>query len=346
MDLDQLWEAIFSENAARVHRAWNDLNSDERTSVHELLERIVVDAERVEAQRIAARFALDAVEAPPGAFGNGETAAFVLPDGALDFARSLALDTGRHLKATFGQLSASLKRDGTLVTQSDIESDRKLSEAILSRYPTHGILSEERDKTFHGQKWCWVIDPIDGTTNFTWGFPAWGVLIALLYKGQPVLGVADFPMTDEHFYAARGEGAWLNGHLIHTAWVDDAKRENLDILKTKLFACCTRTLQYGRPDIPMKIRIAGTTGYDLALVAKGACVGSLDLRSHVWDIAALWPLVGEAGGRIKTNLSTELFPLTPHTDCATLTFSILSSCSKSMMAYLEHRLADRFVRRT
>ncbi|MCS6849519.1 MAG: inositol monophosphatase family protein [Anaerolineae bacterium] len=339
MELDQLWEDIFSEDAERVRSAWAGLNAQERISVRRLLERITGDAQRIEAQRAAARFALTALEIRYVA-GAPECD---LPEDALDFARNLAHDTGRRLKATFGRLTAALKRDGTLVTQSDIESDRRLSDAILARYPTHGILSEERDKIFRGQEWCWVIDPIDGTTNFTWGLPAWGVLIGLLHFGQPVLGVADFPMTDEQYYAVRGSGAWLNETPIHVATVNQDERTGEPIVqKTQLFACCTRTLRHGQPDIPMKLRIVGTTGYNLALVAKGACLGSLDMTSHVWDVAAVWTLIEEAGGCVRTNLQRELFPLQVGQDYGSLAFSILAACSPPMMAYLERRLGDRF----
>jgi len=339
MELDQLWEDIFSEDAERVRGAWAGLNAQERASVRSLLETITGDEQRIESQRSAARFALAALEARRPSEDDPGVA---LPAGALDFARALAHDVACQLKATFGQLTAALKRDGTLVTQSDIESDRRLSDAILARYPSHGVLSEESDSVFRGQEWCWVIDPIDGTTNFTWGFPAWGVLLGLLHFGRPVLGVADFPMTDEQYHAVRGGGAWLNDAPIHAAAIaqDEQTGEPL-IQRTQLFACCSRTLQRGQPDIPMKIRVAGTTGYDLALVARGACLGSLDLTSHVWDVAALWPLVEEAGGCIRTSLSRELFPLVPGQDYGALDFSVLSACAPSLMTYLERRLADR-----
>jgi len=341
MELDQLWEDIFSEDAERVRSAWAGLNAQERASVRDLLEVITGDEQRIEAQRVAARFALVALEIHRPVSNEPGIA---LPTGALDFARALAHDIAHRLKATFGHITAALKRDGTLVTQSDIESDRRLSDAILARYPSHGILSEERDKIFRGQEWCWVIDPIDGTTNFTWGFPAWGVLLGLLHFGQPVLGVADFPMTDEQYYAVRGSGAWLNDAPIRVATIaQDEKTGEPLVQKTQLFACCTRTLQRGQLDIPMKIRVAGTTGYDLALVAKGACLGSLDMTSHVWDVAALWPLIEEAGGCIRTNLSRELFPLLPGQDYGALDFSVLSACSPSLMAYLERRLGDRLI---
>lgn len=338
MELDQLWEDIFSEDAERVSGVWAMLSAQERASVRHLLERITNDPQRIEAQRTAARFALTVVRVR-----DADTSAGDLPMGALEFARELAHDTARRLKATFGRLTGTLKRDGTLVTQSDIESDRRLSDAILARYPSHGILSEERDKVFRGQEWCWVIDPIDGTTNFARGVPAWGVLIGLLHFGQPVLGVADFPMTDEQYYAVRGDGAWLNDMPIHAATPEhDELTGELVVQKTHLFACCTRTLQRGPLNIPMKLRLFGTTAYNLALVAKGACLGSLDLTSHVWDVAAVWPLIEEAGGCVHTNLPHELFPLRSGFDYGALAFSVLAANSPSMLSYLERQLGDRF----
>jgi myo-inositol-1(or 4)-monophosphatase len=331
MELEELWEHIFSEDTDQVRGAWAELSTKERDSVRDVLARIVMDEERTAVQRKAARFALTAISDAD------------IPEGALEFARALARDTALYLKAEFGQMTASLKRDGTLVTESDLDSDRRLSQAILSRYPTHTILSEERDREYRGQEWSWVIDPIDGTTNFARGFPIWGVLIGLAHYGEPVLGVAHFPVTDEQFYAARGWGAWLNGDPIHTTQAGDMGNA---IRETQLFACCTRTLKLGRPGVPMKIRVLGNTGYDIALVAKGACVGSLDLRVHVWDVAALWPIIQEAGGQVRSNLPGGVFPLRQGVDYGTVAFSLLSAANSTVLIELEAQLSDRFQAKT
>jgi myo-inositol-1(or 4)-monophosphatase len=254
---------------------------------------------------------------------------------ALAFARAIAHDTGQYLKATFGRLTASTKHDGTLVTASDIESDRRLTEAILARYPSHAVLSEEQDKTYRGQEWCWVIDPIDGTTNFTWGFPVWGVLVGLLHYGMPVLGVADFPLSDEQYWAALGSGAWRNGERIAVA--------NAPELETRqLFATCTRALKFGRLNITPKIRVAGSAGFDLATVARGSCVGTLQMTVHVWDVAALWPIVQEAGGALATNLMTDIFPLQAGQDYRDVIFSVMAANSASHLRTFREQLGDRF----
>ena len=259
----------------------------------------------------------------------------VMPDNALAFARGVAHETGQFLKATFGKLAATTKHDGTLVTASDLESDRRLTEAILSRYPSHGVLSEEQDQTYRGQEWCWVLDPIDGTTNFTWGFPVWGVLVGLLHYGQPVLGVADFPMSDEQYSAAAGQGAWRNGERIAVA---DAGQ--LD--STQLFATCTRALKFGRPNIVPKIRISGGAGFDLATVARGTCVGTLQMTVHVWDVAALWPIVQEAGGLLQSDTATDVFPLQQGQNYRDVIFSLLGVSSPDLLKPLQEQLADRF----
>jgi hypothetical protein len=243
MDLEELWQQVFSENAPQVRAAWSALDAEERRAVHDLLVRISADQERASGQREAAQFALEVLAAAPGASN--------LPDGALAFARELAAETGRHLCGRFGQHAASTKHDGTLVTASDLDSDRRLSAAIAARYPGHGVLSEETARIYRGEEWCWVVDPIDGTTNFARGFPIWGVLIALLHHGQPVLGVADFPMLGEQYWAAHAQGAWLNDAPIRTAELGLGADGLPQIEGTHLFACCTRTLRSGTPPLPM-----------------------------------------------------------------------------------------------
>jgi myo-inositol-1(or 4)-monophosphatase len=334
MDLETFWQQVFSENTPEVLAAWSSLDAQERAAVRELLERIAADEGRIADQRRAARFALAAVAEPAAAPG--------LPDGAVYFARALAAETAQHLKATFGQISASLKRDGSLLTESDLESDRRLSAAIRARFPAHGVLSEEGDRFFHGQEWCWVIDPIDGTTNFTWGFPVWGVLIALLHRGEPVLGVADFPMTGEQFWAARGQGAWLNEAPIRAMQLDLDAAGRPILQKTHLFTCCTRSIKAGPLQVPMKLRIPGNTGFDLALVAKGVSTGSLDMDVHIWDVAALWPILQESGSIIMSDTATDVFPLREGVDYGDVEFSLLTSSSAALQSMLLETLRGRF----
>jgi myo-inositol-1(or 4)-monophosphatase len=347
MDLDQLWEHIFSADEQQVRLAWEQLSNDERKAVQGLLDQISADPQRIAEQREAARFALRVIQdepvAPPA---EAQTALARLPEsdlpsGVLDFARDLAHQTGERLKYASGQLIASLKKDGTLVTASDIEADQRLGDAIHARYPDHGVLSEEGEKVYRGEEWCWVIDPIDGTTNFTWGFPAWGVLIALLHRGQPVLGVAEFPPIGQQFYAAHGRGAWRKTEIgygdgaIHTA-------TDKTLTSTQLFVLGTRSLKQGKPDIPCKLRLPGSSGFDFAMLAAGACIGAFDSTVHVWDVAALWPIIQEAGGKAVTNHPGGIFPLVSGVDYSSVSFAALGAGSDEILAQLLVRFSDRF----
>lgn len=340
IELERLWEHIFSEDATQVTAAWGSLADDERTSVRALLESIVADDERVQEQRAAARFALSVV-APQWSSPPDTSLTPDLPPGALDFILNLVRQTGERLKYASGQLIASTKKDGSLVTASDIEADQHLGEAILARYPDHGILSEEGEKVFRGHEWCWVIDPIDGTTNFAWGYPAWGILIGLLHHGMPVLGVADFPPVGQQFYAARGMGAWRKTEIgygdgrIHTA-------RDQELSKTQLFVLGTRSLKDGRPKIPCKLRMPGSSGFDMAMLAAGACIGMFDVTVHVWDVAALYPIIEEAGGILATDHPGGLFPLRVGVDYSAVDITILGAGSASIMQELLARFANRF----
>ena len=256
----------------------------------------------------------------------------------LEFARQLARDTGEYLTHTQADIAAlsqqTLKYDGSVVTTSDIESDRRITAAILQRFPSHTILSEERDRVYAGQEWCWIIDPIDGTSNFASGYPIWGVLIGLLHYGVPVLGVADFPLLHEQFYAAKGLGAWRNGLPIRGA--AHAKFEHYHLL-----ACCSRTFKHGDLPLKVKARVAGSSGYDLASVACGRCAATINMTVHVWDVAACWVLLNEAGGFAQTTVPNQLFPLKQGIDYASVEFAILAAGNPTLLAEANAKLSDR-----
>ncbi|MCS7060972.1 MAG: inositol monophosphatase family protein [Anaerolineae bacterium] len=317
MRLDQFWEHIFSEEIERVRAAWRALKAEERLAVRDFLVRAADDEDRLAAQRQAAAFALSVIEVPP--------------PGALEFAREVAHQTGRHLTNN-KQFDVSLKGDGTLVTTLDVEVSLKLCDSIKDRFPDHGILSEEHNTVYHGDEWCWVIDPIDGTTNFAAGFPIWGVLIGLLHFGQPVMGVAEFPRLGYQFYAVKRQGAFLNDVPIRVS-------QATTFASTDLFAICTRTAKRGVLPIDCKIRAPGSLGFEVLSVACGQCVGNLGRTVHVWDVAACWPILQEAGGVMVTNLAEELFPLHAGVNYGRVEFSMLSTCTSGLMREARARLS-------
>ena len=118
----------------------------------------------------------------------------------LTFAQSITETVGAKLLEDFGHAQADLKDDGSLVTASDRWSDDVLRQAIHQTFPDHGVLSEEVEHIFPDTDWCWIIDPIDGTTNFTRGIPIWGISLGLLYRGVPVFGYVAMPPLEQTFY--------------------------------------------------------------------------------------------------------------------------------------------------
>ncbi len=328
MNIDVFWEHIFSDDRAQVLEAWRGLSADERESVFDLLSRIIEDPDRIAAQRQAARFAIATIRS-----------ATPLPEGALAFTKQLARETAQILKIRSGSTASTLKGDGSLVTESDMESDRRISAAIRARYPDHAILSEERQKRYTGSEWAWLIDPIDGTTNFAWGFPCWGVLIALLHFGDPVLAVADFPSLDEHYHAVRDGGVFLNDVETRAMPIPVNVAGDPELQPTQLFVTCTRTLEAGQLNVSTKIRVSGSTGYDLALVASGVVVGASERRVFAWDIAPGWLFIKESkGAAMQIDPDNAFFPLRNGLDCAEVKLSVLAAATPNLLAHFAKAL--------
>jgi myo-inositol-1(or 4)-monophosphatase len=228
-------------------------------------------------------------------------------DGALD-----AL--GPSLLAQTGHLEASAKRDGTPVTAADHEADAALTAAIRSAFPTHGIVSEEQDTVVPGTDWCWIIDPIDGTSNFTAGLPYWCVSVALALEGEVVFGVIDAPPLRQRTVAVRGGGTTQRARPTQVRppvdWRDGRNR-HIPVMLT------TGTARRARgAGLRLNPRVMGATALDLAMVATGVAAASIALIPKVWDVAAGALLVTEAGGTVETLHGEPLLPLRPGIDQA------------------------------
>lgn len=240
---------------------------------------------------------------------------------ALNFAHELLDEVGAELRTRFGSIRrAQVKADGTLVTQADVDTDHRIAEAIGQRYPDHDLVSEELDTLYEGAPWCWVIDPIDGTTNFARGVPVWGISVALCYAGWPVLGIVDMPMLRVRYHAVRGQGAWENGEPMHViAATDPASGARYRLsepgpLRNHLFAICSRTPYHFVVKVPLKLRLIGSAAYNFCLAASGTSLAALDSTPKVWDMAAGWLLVTEAGGVVVQLEGEPMFPLVPGRD--------------------------------
>jgi len=190
-----------------------------------------------------------------------------------------------------------------LVTSVDRESERKIVEVIRRNFPDHSILAEEEtDHEGAQSKYRWIIDPLDGTTNFVHSYPQFCISIALERDGDVILGLVYDPLRGECFRALKGEGAMLNDSPIRVSTVaklNDAllatgfpydRRENADYYLTFFKAFLTRS---------QGIRRAGAAALDLCYLACGRIDGFWELKLHPWDVAAGALIVAESGGRLS-----------------------------------------------
>ncbi|PSF39260.1 inositol monophosphatase [Aphanothece hegewaldii CCALA 016] len=227
----------------------------------------------------------------------------------LTFCQETTKRVGETLVKDFGKIQATRKEDGTLVTKADQWSDGEIRKSIYERFPEHGVLTEETTHIFPDNEWCWIVDPIDGTTNFTRGIPIWGISLGLLYKGTPVFGYVYFPQIQQSYYGYwYGEsglmgpiGAYCNGELIQTSL--DSPSQN------HLFNFCARSIDVLKNPFPCKVRLIGVASYNILLVASGAALGGVEATPKIWDLAAVWAILQAAGG-VFISLSPEpMFPL-------------------------------------
>lgn len=223
----------------------------------------------------------------------------------LNFATALAAEAGQLALASFGYSHARRKWDGTLVTETDEAVDRFLTEAIANAYPDDAVLSEEAITRYSpATERTWVLDPLDGTTNFARGVPIWGVSIGLLVRGAPSIGVLNFPALNESYAARAGHGATRNGLAISTM------PASFGLGDDQLFLECTRTRRAFTMTLPFKRRILGSAAYHICKVAEGSAVGGIETTPKIWDIGAAALILLEAGGVI-TRLEPDMPPIFP-----------------------------------
>jgi myo-inositol-1(or 4)-monophosphatase len=220
----------------------------------------------------------------------------------LNFAIRVAQDAGRLLRDRLGTtIDIGHKGSINLVTDVDLASEKLISEAISTYYPRHEILAEEGGLAESSSEYRWIVDPLDGTTNYAHGYPVFCVSIALECRGESVLGVVYDPMREEMFTAERGAGATLNNRPIRVSKTPELMQSLLstgfpyDIRTSKLtnldhwenFAMNAQAL-----------RRDGAAALDLCYIACGRFDGFWELNLSPWDTAAGALIVSEAGGRV------------------------------------------------
>lgn len=221
----------------------------------------------------------------------------------LNVMMKVARKAGRQLIKDFTeveQLQVSSKGPGDFVSRADRQAEETIRQGLMEARPSYGFVGEEggviegEDPTRR-----WIVDPLDGTTNFLHGLPHWAISIALEHKGQVIAGVVYDPVKDEMFHAEKGEGAWVNGLRLR---VSGRTRMIESLFATGIPFAGKRTLPATLQDLARimpecaGVRRMGSAALDLAYVAAGRYEGYWERELKSWDIAAGMILVTEAGG--------------------------------------------------
>jgi myo-inositol-1(or 4)-monophosphatase len=201
-----------------------------------------------------------------------------------------------------GPREIAYKGDINLVTEMDGRSERMIVETLLAAFPGHGVIAEEETTIRNDSGYTWIVDPLDGTTNYAHGYPCFSVSIALEHDGEIIVGVVYDPMRDEMFSAQKGQGAFLNGARITVSPIDTLIRSLLATgFPYDRKVSEKNNLQYFH-DLLMasqEVRRDGSAALDLCSVASGRFDGFWELKLKPWDVAAGSLIVREAGGTVS-----------------------------------------------
>jgi len=243
-------------------------------------------------------------------------------------AAEIAREAGALLRQYYERgVATEYKGDVDLVTEADRASEALIKSRLAAAFPTHGIYGEEGTRDRLTAEYRWYVDPLDGTTNFAHGFPAFCVLLGLEHRpegtpadadGVMTAGVIYDPLRDEMFLAERGKGAYLNGRRIHVS-------KTATLSESLIATGFPSSKRHGSPNIHFYqeftlrshgVRRAGSAGLDLAYVACGRLEGFWEFSLNPWDTSAGYLMVEEAGGKL-THFDGSKFTLDSRENLAT-----------------------------
>ena len=259
----------------------------------------------------------------------------------LDFTREIAFESGKVLNNYFGNIKSINKKTTSidLVTEADLSSERILIDKIQKKYPNHTIITEESHLKDKNSDFRWIIDPLDGTTNFVHNLPIFAVSIGLQYKEKTILGVVYNPAADKMFYASNNNGAYLNEKIINIS--------SSNTLSDSLIVTGFPYIHDDRWDVSFDIfktvysktrgiRRLGAAALDLCFVAMGRFEGFYEFNLKPWDICAGSIIAEEAGAKV-TDWNNETLPFSGERILATN-----GKIHQEMVAILDSQELDIF----
>ena len=229
----------------------------------------------------------------------------------------------------FGNINSDIKSDGTLITECDRWSDKTIVEGISNISLGEGILSEEGDKKVPNSSNFWVVDPLDGTTNFAAGIPYWAISIARFVKGKPETAFLDIPALEKRIVAIKGKGVWLNNKPLIK------NKESLS--NSDCVSLCSRSIRILqlKPQqlFPGKIRLLGVSSLNMTSVGLGQTIGAIEATPKIWDLAAAWLILSELNCCIKW-LDSNPSNIKSGEDLGAANFPLLTTAGENTMKSL------------
>ena len=215
-----------------------------------------------------------------------------------EFITRITKEAGKKILSHFGKISVKYtkRHEGDVVTQADLDSEKILVEAIKKEYPEQGIISEESEDYNTDSEYVWVIDPLDGTRNFSTNTPFFGVIVGVMKNKEMIMSCIYLPYMKELYYAERGKGTYLNGERIKCS--DKEINNSYGIINTSKQIELIDELRkdYASESIWINVIICGAITF--AYIASGRRDWNITRNNSIWDIAPGMLLCEEAGCKV------------------------------------------------
>lgn len=231
----------------------------------------------------------------------------------LEVAIEAVKKAGEIVRKYYGKVNASRKSDRSLTTKADTESENTIKRILQKRFPDHSIFGEETGKSGKESDYLWVVDPLDGTTNYAFQNPFFDVSLGLVHKSKPIIGVVFYPPQNELFYAEKSKGAYLNDARITVSNERSFDDSVIAFCHGRDQQSVTRMISAFSHLKPVnnKVRQLGAAALELCYVACGRIDAFFMVGMHPWDVAGGTMILKEAGGKV-TDFSGRDFDMRSH----------------------------------